>query len=239
MDEAGYVRYLHSIQNFATAEPARYVQWAMQNLGVTPQSLGLAPIGQQPQSQPQQQQGTGDPRLDELLMDPAVKQLKEEFGRQSTELQKMQAHLQSEAQARREYSVQQERADQAKLMALWNNFRGSIDDHGQLSHPHADTLMQQMGAIMQTDPDIARMQAGPEQLKAAYDAALWARPALRSSLLEAKEAAAKAAADKAAEAERAKRAASVKRATGAPAQKTKKSGLDGALEASMMTHGMG
>jgi hypothetical protein len=69
----------------------------MQNLGVTPEHLGF---GQRPQAQQQQAEGTGDPRLDELLMDPQVKQLRDALGQQSQTLQQLQARLAAEEQQR-------------------------------------------------------------------------------------------------------------------------------------------
>lgn len=236
LDEVGYVRYLHSLQNFATSDPVRYVAWAMQNLGVRPEQLGIGQAQRAPQQQAQPE-STGDPRLDELLMDPAVKQLRDQLGQQSQVVQQLQARLAQEDQQRQQYQTNQQRQAQQQLTAMWTNFRSAIDDHGQLAHPHADTLMQQMGAIMETDPEISPMPDGPDKLKAAYDAAIWARPSLRSSRLEAETAKAQAAAQKAAEAERAKRAAGPKRPQGAPANPVKKSGLDGALEAAMASLG--
>ena len=227
LDEVGYVRYLHSLQNFATTDAPRYIAWAMQNLGVTPEQLGL---GRQQQAQQQQPAGTGDPKLDELLMDPAVKQLRDEFGQQRQTIQQLQARLEAEDRQRREYAAQQQTQAQRQLTSMWTEFRSATDDHGQLAHPHADTLMQQMGAIMETDPEIAPLADGPAKLKAAYEAAIWARPALRNGLLEQEKAQAAAAAAKKAEAERAKVAAGPKRASGAPSSPSKKSGLDGALE---------
>ena len=228
LDEVGYVRYLHSLQNFATTDAPRYIAWAMQNLGVTPEQLGLG--RQQQQAQQQQPAGTGDAKLDELLMDPAVKQLRDEFGQQRQTIQQLQARLEAEDRQRREYAAQQQTQAQRQLTSMWTEFRSATDDHGQLAHPHADTLMQQMGAIMETDPEIAPLADGPAKLKAAYEAAIWARPALRNGLLEQEKAQAAAAAAKKAEAERAKVAAGPKRASGAPSSPAKKSGLDGALE---------
>lgn len=236
LDEVGYVRYLHSLQNFATSDPVRYVAWAMQNLGVKPEQLGIGQAQQAPQQQAQSE-STGDPRLDELLMDPAVKQLRDQLGQQSQTLQQLQARLAQEDQQRQQYQTNQQRAAQQQLVSLWTNFRGAIDDHGQLAHPHADTLMQQMGAIMETDPEIAPMADGPDKLKAAYEAAMWARPSLRTTRLESEKAAATAALARATEVERAKRAAGPRRASGAPANPVKKTGLDGALDAAFAAHG--
>lgn len=237
LDEVGYVRYLHSIQKFATSDPARYIGWAMQNLGVSPEQMGFSPRGVQ-QGQ-QQSQSQGDTELDDLLMDPALKQLRQEFGRLSESNQQLQARLQAEDSRRQHYQHQQQQAAQQSLVSAWNEFRSALDDHGQLAHPHADTLMQQMGAIMETDPEISTMRDGPEKLSAAYDAATWARPSLRTTRLDSERARADAEAQKTRDAERAKRSAGPRRASGAPVVPEKRGGIAGAIAAAQARLGQG
>ena len=229
LDEVGYVRYLHSIQKFATSDPARYITWAMQNLGVSPEQLGLAPRGVQ-QGQ-QQDGGTGDAALDDLLMDPALKQLKTQIGQYGETIQQLQARLEAQDNQARQYTQQQQQAAQRALVGAWNEFRTAIDDTGQLAHPHADAVMQQMGAIMETNSKIAAMRDGPEKLAAAYEAALWADPDLRTTRLESERARAAAETAKTQEAERAKRSAGPRRALGAPVVPEKRGGIAGAIAA--------
>lgn len=239
LDEVGYVRYLHSLQRFATTDPASYLKWAMQSLGVRPEHLGFgtdAPRAAAPNGQQAHQ--TGDPALDDLLADPALKELRQELGTLKQSNQAMQQYFQQQAQ---EAQAQQQRHQQSRQQAIstmWTDFRSSIDDHGQLAFPHADTVMRQMGAIMETDPEISRLADGPDKLKAAYDAAIWATPGFRSQRLEAEKAAAQAAADKAREAERAKRAVGPKQAKGAPTVPAKRGGINAALEGAFAVHGI-
>ena len=240
LDEVGGIRYLMQLQDYASRDPVNYIRWAMQNTGVTPEHLGFSTAPRQPQ-QTQQQTSTGDPKLDALLVDPEVAKLRTEFG-QFTQpviaaIQQLYADRQAELSARQQYAQQQQHAGIQTLQRTWNDFRGAQDDHGQLKFPHADALQKQMGAIMETDPEIAAMPDSPAKLDAAYHAALWARPALRTGLLDQEKAAATAAAQRAAEAARAKTAAGARPATGAPTMPAKKGGLDAALDAAFAKHG--
>ena len=237
LDEVGYVRYLHQLQRFATSDPVRYLGWAMQNLGVSPEHLGFGARGVAQGQQPQQQPSSGDPALDDLLVDPALKALRQDFGRTHETIQQLQARLDAQDRAAQQRQAQQQHYAQQQLMGMWSEFRSSLDDSGQLAHPHADDLRVQMGAIMETDPEIAPMRDGPDKLKAAYEAAIWARPALRNTRLEAEKAKAAADAEKRREAERAKAASGPKRALGAPAVPAKKGGIAGALDAAWASVG--
>lgn len=237
LDEVGYVRYLHSLQRFATQEPARYIAWAMQSLGVRPEQLG---IGGQPQQTNGQQasNSTGDPALDDILIDPAVKELRQEFASQRETIQQLQARLQAEDQRAQQYQQQQRQARAQAIANTWQEFRATIDDSGQLAFPHADVLMRKMGALMETDPEIAPMTDGMEKLIAAYEQAMWATPSLRTARLDSEKAAADAAAAKVREAEKAKRATGPKRAQGAPTVPARKGGIAAALDTAIAQHGL-
>lgn len=247
LDEVGAVRYLLQLQDYATRDPVGYARWFMQQYGMTPEHLGYSPTARQP-AQPQQQQqpaaypSTGDPKLDALLVDPAVAQLRTEFGQFSQAAQQTIGALQAKLDAQERAAAQAQQARQIAhvngLRSTWDKFRSSQDDTGQLKYPHADALAKQIGAIMETDPEIAQMPDGPAKLDAAYAAALWARPNLRTSLIEQERARATAEAQKAAEAKRAANVSRVKPATGAPTTSAKKRGLDGALEDAFTKHGM-
>lgn len=239
MDEVAGVRYLTQLQKFATQRPAEYVVWAMQNLGVRPEHLGLSVASQQPRPQTQQTSvKTGDARLDELLSlenDPAVVQLRQQLGQTHDTVQQLQARLQQQDRERAQWEQQQKQQVVSNLTKTWNDFRSALDDHGQLKYPNADALKVQIGAIMETDPEIAQMQDSEAKLAAAYDAAEWARGNFRSGRLEQERAKAAAAAAKTAEAERAKKVTAVKPASGAPAVPKKSKGLDSALDAAWAT----
>jgi hypothetical protein len=245
LDEVGAIQYLVGLQDFASRDPVRYLQWAMQSMGVTPESLGFnTRQPSQPQQQPPAQapKSTGDPQLDALLADPEVAKLRSEFGQFSqaalAEINALKAERAREMQAQQEYARRQHVTAHQSLVKQWQDFRSGQDDHGQLKYPHADTLQRQMGAIMDTDPAIASMPDGPAKLDAAYQAALWARPDLRTGLLEQEKARALSEAQKKAEAEKAKAAAKVRPATGAPSAPAKKGGLDSYLNEALAKHGL-
>lgn len=234
-DEVGGIQYLVGLQKKATQDPVGYVKWFMQSTGLTPDHLGFSPTKGQPDQS--QQPSSGDPKLDELLLDPAVKALRTDFEKANTTIAELQRRLEARDRSEQEYVRQQEFQRTNNLVGMWNSFRGSQDDSGQLAFPHADTLQRQMGALMETDPQISQMADGPDKLKAAYEAALWARPDLRTTLLEQERVKAAADAQKKAEAERAKRTASIRPASGAPAVKVKGGGLDDAITQAMSKSG--
>ncbi len=205
VNEVQYFQYLDGLQKFASKDGPGYVRWAMQNLGVTPEHLGIRAPQQQPAGS-QHEQSIAD-----LLVDPEVKQLKAELaalkGQQLTPdmVQRMtQDHL---GQVAAQHQLR-------SLHGTANQFRGAQDDNGQLLYPHFDTVRRQMGALMDTDPELATMQDGPEKMKAAYDMAVYARPDLRQSLIEVETNKRIAAAEKAREAARAKSITAVKPAIG-------------------------
>jgi hypothetical protein len=237
MDEVAGVRYLTSVQKFATSRPVEYVGWVMQQLGVTPQHLGFSASSRQPDNRQQQPQGTGNAELDALLTDPAVKQLSDQFGQFSQQAQQRIQQLESQIAARQaaehNYAQQRQHAEVQTTRNLWTGFRSELDDAGQLKYPHADTLMQSMGALMDSKPSLRSMSDGPEKLTKAYEMALKADPELSQPFIEAEVAKRLAEKEKKADAERARKAVGVKPASGAPGAPAKKSGLDGALAGAM------
>ena len=90
--------------------------------------------------------------------------------------------------------------------------------------------MQPMGALMDTHPVLRGMPDGPEKLAKAYEMALRADPELSKPVFEEYSSKKVAEQQKKAEAEKAKVAAKVRPATGAPTMPAKKGGLDAALE---------
>lgn len=240
LDEVGAIQYLMQQLDLSTRDPVRFAAEFMRANGIRPEHLGLSVATRQtdPQQPPAQApKGTGDPKLDALLMDPEVARLRSEYGQFSQQavqaIQALQARIDAQEHEKAEYARQQVVVAQQSMQKQWTDFRSAQDDHGQLKHPHADTLMKQMGAIMETNPKIAAMADGPAKLDAAYQAALWASDDLRASLVEQERARAAAEAQKKADADKAKRAAAVRPATGAPTMPAKKGGLDAALDAAM------
>jgi hypothetical protein len=243
LDEVGGLRYLLQLKEDAMRNPAEYARWFIQNNGLTPEQLGFPSRQPQPQQHaPQPAASTGNAELDKLLEDPGVAQLRSQFGQfaqaAQSEIGALKQYIANQQYAQQQHARQQYNTAVQSLQKQWQDFRSAQDDHGQLKFAHADTLQKQMGAIMETDPQIASMPDGPAKLDAAYQAALWARPDLRTGLLEQERTRAAADAQKKAEAERAKAAAKVRPATGAPTMPVKKGGLDAALDSAWTAVGM-
>jgi hypothetical protein len=215
MDEVGYVRYLHSLQQEATRNPVRYLKWAMQNLGVTPDQLGFSQAGTEKQA------AEKDPLAD-LLVDPKIAELE-------AKQKQLEDYIERETQAkvRAEHATRQNSVN--SINTTIKAFRETLNDDGQLQYPHFDTVRGHMGALMDTDPDLAKLPDGPDKLKAAYDMAVWARPDLRQSFLEAETQKQVLEAQKKSEAERAKRITSVKPSAGVVSSRTKATSLDDAI----------
>lgn len=227
MDEGGYFRYLHSLQQEASRDPVGYLKKAMQHLGVKPDQLGISQTPQTPPGTPPNQ----DAELAALLADPKVSQLE-------AQLQKLQSRIEQDDQARQQ-AQQAEHANIVNTQQTWvRTFRESLDEHGQLAHPHFDTVVRHMGALMDTDPDLAKLQDGPEKMQAAYEMAVWARPDLRQALIDNEAQKKIHDAQKKQDAQRAKKVTSVKPAAGVVSTKTKPNSLDDALSQSFSKLGL-
>lgn len=222
LNEIQYLQYLHNLQQRASQDPKGYAKWVVQQFGVTPEDLGF--------SKPQQADQQPDNSLEALLSDPKVKQLEDRLSQWEA---KWSEREKAEQLAR---MSQQQQLDRA-LIGQIQQFRGSLDDAGQLKFPHFDQIQNQMGEIMRSYPEIADMPDGQEKLAAAYEAAMWAHPALRASQLEIERKRAVAVAEKAKEAERAKRVTAVKPATSIATHSNKPQTLDSIISESIAQFG--
>lgn len=222
LNEIQYIQYLHNLQQFAARDRVGYAKWVVQQFGLRPDDLGF--------STPQQGELQPDNSLEALLSDPKVKQLEDRFAQWEA---KQSEREKAEQQAR---MSQQQQLDRA-LIGQIQEFRGSLDDTGQLKFPHFDKIQYQMGEIMRSYPQIAEMPDGQDKLAAAYEAAMWAHPDLRSSQLEIERKRAVATAEKAKEAERAKRVTAVKPATSIATHSNKPKSLDDMISESIAQFG--
>ena len=127
MDEVAGVRYLTSLQKFATSDPVRYIGWAMQNLGVRPEHLGLSVSSRQQGQQQQQPQGTGDSRLDALLDDPKVTQLSTRFDQAQQRIQQLEAYATAQARQQQQWEQQRQAALQQQHVAHQQSLQSMID----------------------------------------------------------------------------------------------------------------
>lgn len=243
-DEVGAIQYLVKLQQFASQDGPRYVVWAMQNLGVTPDMIGLAPrtTGEQP-AQPStgkeaaKASPTGDPKLDELLRDPAVEQLRTELASAAKEIEGLKGKMTARERQEYEYAQQQNFNQTQSLHRMIAEFRSALDDNGQLAYPHFDAVYRQMGAIMDTDPRISRMADGADKMAAAYRKVVAGDEELSKPLIEAEVNRRLAAQRKQEEAARAKRAAAVKPAVGAPTARPRPNSLDEAIAGAFTSRG--
>jgi hypothetical protein len=226
MTDAQYVAYLNDRQRHASQDPVGYVKWAMQNLGVMPEQLGL------PTSPAAQQQPSPNHELEALLADPKVRQLESELAQVKGYLTEQQ---QAQLRAQQYHRMQAEQ----QLQGIASQFRTSINDAGQPQYPHFDQVRTHMGALMDADPDLRQMPDGPEKMAKAYDMAMWARPDLRASLQEQEVSKRVAAAEKAREAARAKAITAVKPSPGVVAQSAKPKSLDDLIRDQMSQRGFG
>lgn len=221
VDEVGYVRYLHSLQQKATQDPIGYVKFAMQNLGVTPQHLGITQTTPQPSPQ-----ATQDDELRQLLADPKVAQLE-------ARLASLDSIIQKEQQAKQQAQRTQHVNAVNQLQTTIRTVREALDEHGQLQYPHFDAVQKQMSALMENDPDLSAMPDTPEKLQKAYDMAVWARPDLRQTLIRAETTKEIQQANKKRDAQRAKSVTSVKPAAGVVSTKPKTNSLEDAVAQAM------
>jgi len=228
-DEVGYIRYLDSLQKFATQKPVEYVKWAMQNLRVTPEQLGISQAP--PQTPPKDPAAAQDDEIARLLADPKVAQLE-------AQVQNLLGIVTKEQQAKEQAANAQRVNAINTLNTHIRGFREALDDSGQLQYPHFDTVKAHMGALMDTDPDLAKMPDGPDKLKAAYDMAVWARPDLRQTFIDSEAQKRVQETQKKKDAERAKKATSVKPAAGVVSTKPKTNSLDDALSQAMSKAGL-
>jgi hypothetical protein len=224
VSEYQYFAYLNQLNQFSARQPVEYVKWAMQNLGVKPEHI--VPAHPQPaQQQPSQ------PDLNDLLADPNVKRLE-------AELNTLKGQWTQRQQAEEFARQQQLGQHRQSLQSVALSFRGAQDDAGQLLYPHFDSVHRHMGALMETDPQLASMPDSAEKMKAAYDMAVWARPDLRQGLVEAETSRRMAAAEKAREVARAKSITAIKPASGVSTTPARPQSLDEIIRGQMSKHGM-
>lgn len=239
VDEVGAVDYLMNLQRFSAQKPVEYVLWAMHTLGVSPEDLprNAAQPGQKPQAPDQAAAQPGEPKLEELLSDPAVKQLRTELAEAKETIKQIAGKLSQRDQAELQYAERQKYAQRQSLLSVVDRFRNEQDETGQLKYPHFDALMSQIGAIMQTDPKLRSLPDGPEKIAKAYQKVLRGDEELSKPIFEQELAKRLQAERKKADADRAKSATRVQPARGAPAQQAKNNSIDDAIAASFLKHG--
>lgn len=192
-DEIGYLNQLVSLEKFARSNPVEYVKTAMQTLGVRPEHLGVAP---------QQQAAQEDD-----YSDPDVATLRQQLsGLEGSIDQRVKAELQ-------QFQQQQELRQWA---ATVDQFAKAKDTEGNALRPHFDKVRGMMASLY-TAPDYQSITDPAERLQAAYEAAVYAHPELRETVIQEQTRKAAEQARQREAVERAKRAKAPVRSSPAPA----------------------
>jgi len=226
VNEVQAIKYLVDLNRAARQNPVGYIKWAMQNFGVTPESV----LGTQAKPQGDAQQ-VKEPTLDDMFADPRVDKL-------SAELEAIKAKEAERQKAAEDYRRRQDQQQEQFYRRVIREFREATDDHGNLKYPHYDTVARSMGSLWDTHPALTRMADSPEKLALAYEMAVRADPELSKSILDQQVQSRLEAERKRDEAERAKRAGGVKRPLGAPVTRAKPASLDDAINAAMAQAGV-
>ena len=232
-NETAAIDYLLRVNRFASSRPADYIKWAMQQLKVQPEQV----FGSQqpaPKQEPPPDAQTG--ALDDLLADPRLKQLEQEFKPVKELVQTLQQRW--EAQEQRAVQAEQIRRQNhvSGLVSGINQFRSELDESGQLKFPHFDRLKGDMGALMHTR--LAHMPEGSEKLALAYEMALRADPELSQEWVKHEAAKAVEADRKQRDAAKARAATGIKPAIGVAQHVMKSGNLDSAIDQAMSRLGM-
>lgn len=201
-DEVGYINQLVGLERYARSNPADYVKLVMQTFGVRPEQIGINP----------QQQAAQD----DDYSDPDVATLRQQLsGLEGSLDQRLQAHLQ-------QYQQQQELRQWTETV---NQFSKATDAEGNALRPHFETVRSTMASLY-TAPNYQSITDPAERLQAAYEAAVYAHPELRETVIQEQTRKAAEAARQKEAVERAKRAKAPVRSSPAPAsQATGKSSL--------------
>lgn len=159
-DEVGYINQLVSLERYARSKPVEYIKTAMQTLGVRPEHLGVA----------HQQQAAQE----DDYSDPDVANLRQQLsGLEGSIDQKLQAQLQR-------FQQQQELQ---QWQATVNQFATAKDGEGNAIRPHFDKVRTMMASLY-TAPDYQAISDPTERLQAAYEAAVYAHPELRATVIQ-------------------------------------------------------
>jgi len=251
MSEPEAVGYFLQLNRMATQQPDRYLAGFLQSsrdpaglVRAALQHLQMQPEQVFQSNQTDQTQGEGSDLPEEFADDPYFQQLQAQVNKKvegvlsenqqlKEELNRIKQDYYGERQSRQQHAVH-------SLQQVVDEFRGETDDTGNAKFPHYDQLETAMVELMQSPSFNQQSFSSPrEKLEAAYDRALWADPSLRQEALERE--AQKRADDqlKREQAQRRKKAGTVKPASGASGQtKPTKPDRRTAIDMAMREHGM-
>jgi hypothetical protein len=221
LSEGKVVKELLGLHDQYTRDPVAYVRMIMNARGITPQQLGIAASSQAGAQQGQADPATGQPAAPATPLPPELQAVQQEL-----------AAIKGALSSAYNTSTQQKQSQAANMIL---EFAHKVDGSGAPVNPHFDALQEHMVHIMAHDPEVSAMPYGVDKLQAAYDRAAWMNPAVRGQLKAAETESQR----KEWEAERTKKAVSVKPRSGGAAQKVKgRMQLDDALSATMTKFGV-
>lgn len=154
------ISHLLSLSDYAERTPGQFIQWFMQQRGLTPEQVGFTKAAVPDQVN---QPVTDDP----IENDPVVKGLRSELSGLKQTLDRLQGTVMERAQ-------NEERSLQTNVDNEINQFRGEKGTDGALLHPYFDEVRPLMGALVQSG------QAG--DLKQAYEMACYANSSVRGKI---------------------------------------------------------
>lgn len=164
MDEVGAIRQLLALSDFAAQNPAEFLNWFAEQRGLT-----LADDPEKPAD------GQDDPAK-QYADDPIVQGLYSRINELTNQVEQLGGTITARDQA-----VQQQ--EQATIDAEIATFASERDDKGNLAHPYFEQVRPTMAALMGSD-------AGPADLKTAYEQACYANPDVRAKIAAAEKSAA-------------------------------------------------
>lgn len=221
LSEGKVVKELLGLHDQYSRDPVAYVQMIMKARGITPQHLGIVTGSPSGAQQGTAEPAPGQPGASQASLPPEVQTLQQEL-----------AAIKGALTSAYSNSAQQKQTQAANMIM---EFAHKVDDSGTPVNPHFDALQEHMVNIMAHDPEVSVMPYSIEKLQAAYDRAAWMNPTIREQLKASESERQR----QAWEAERTKKAVSVKPKSGGVAQRVKgRMQLDQALNAAMTKFGV-
>lgn len=250
LDDVGAVKYLLAQHDAFNNDPVGFVAQVAKQVDPVKFLSAVAQRAGITLDQPAQAQAQPAPAESNEWVDPQVIELRKQLDETRQQLGGIHQYLQTQTQTaqQREATMReaQERQWQGRVATEIETFVGATDDQGNLLHPHAEDVQQQMAVLLASEPTLAKLKFSDpaKALQEAYNHAVYLNPQIRESVIAAEKAQALAAREAewkaqfqhqqaAQAAQRAKTAATVKGSPGAngSSRPTQRMSLDEAVKA--------
>ena len=162
LSPASAIEQTLKLSDAAATNPVGFVKWFMQQRGITPQHLGIAPAA-----------AATDPNEDLANQDPVVQRMTSQIQALEQQVQQLGGHVTARTQAE-EQQLQQ----QANMEV--QTFGASADEKGQPLHPYYNEVKQHMLSFISSG--LADDPPGRPSLQRAYDMACRAHPEVNSKI---------------------------------------------------------